>query len=74
MADDDELADTALALAPFGGPSDAASLRRVCESIELAKRLEAALPSGDRTALLGFGVEEATTPRQRLTLLQLLVS
>ena len=33
-----------------------------------------ALPSGDRTALLGFGVEEATTPRQRLSLLQLFIS
>ena len=72
--DADELADLALALSPFGGPSDAASLRRACESDELAQRLISALPSGDRTALLGFGVDAATTPRQRLSLLGELLS
>ena len=71
---DDELADMALALSPFGGPSDAASLRRACESDELAQRLISALPSGDRTALLGFGVDAVTTPRQRLSLLGELLS
>ena len=70
---DDELADLALALSPFGGPSDAASLRRACESDELAQRLISALPSGDRTALLGFGVD-AARPRQRSLLGELLAS
>ena len=74
--DDMELADTAAALHPFGGPDAADLLRRACESNELAKRLEAALPSGDRTALQQsrFGVDAATTPRQRLSLLQLYTS
>ena len=75
MADiDEEIGDTALALAEFGGPSDGAALRRAIETNELTSRLLAALPSGDRTSLLGFAADAATTPRQRLSLLQLYVS
>ena len=73
--DADELADLALALSPFGSPSDAASLRRACESDELAQRLiSAAKRRPHRPALLGTGVDAATTPRQRLSLLGELLS